>query len=143
MCKEFVKVSITDMYKLEKSEQSLFRVDNWCFALDVSRTGGRLKRGKLFLLIGSLISRGCATRRSVRNVSYCSCPIFLRLHTVLTTDGSARSLLSRTRRSLLSSVNGFPISSISLHVIEECHLPTFHLLMSQRSDSFSGFPINA
>lgn len=33
-----------DMYMLEKSEQSLFTDDNWCFAIDFSRRGGRLKK---------------------------------------------------------------------------------------------------
>jgi len=41
-----------DRYKLEKSELSLFKKDNWCFVLDFFCTGGLLKRAKLFLFTG-------------------------------------------------------------------------------------------
>jgi hypothetical protein len=100
------------MYKLEKIEQSLFTDDSWCFALDFSRTVGRLKRRKLFRLIGPLTRRVWETRRSLTNVSFCFCPVFSRLCIVLITAGSARSMVARTSRSLLSSTNGFPMDGL-------------------------------
>ena len=39
----------------ENREESFFREDTCSFVLDFSPTGGRLKRGRLFLLIGSVM----------------------------------------------------------------------------------------
>src|SRR5688572_19933972 len=103
------------MYNLEYSEQSLTTDDNVCLMCDLSGTNGRLKRGKLFRLIRSLTDCDWVRRRSLTNVSYYFCPVSSRCFIVLITAVSARSLVSRTRRSLLSSRNGFPISSITLN----------------------------
>ena len=67
-----------------------------------------------FRLIASLIDRDWVTRRSLTNVSYYFCPVFSRFRIVLITVVSVRSLVSRTSRSFMSSMNGFPIS-ITLH----------------------------
>lgn len=43
------------MYSLEKREQSFFSDTSFSWDLDFSRTGGRLNRGRLFFLMGSVI----------------------------------------------------------------------------------------
>ena len=67
---------------------------------------------------------------------------------MLITAVSARSLVSRTSRSLLSSMNGFPISSITLHadplyLVEKCYLRAFCLFMMSKVRSIFWFPIDA
>ena len=57
-------------------EQSFLREDSWSWVLDFSLTGDRLKRGRLFLLIGSVMGFVWFTSRSLTYVWYCSCPSF-------------------------------------------------------------------
>jgi hypothetical protein len=61
MLKELIQISIS----LENREQSFFRDERCCWDLDFSWTGGRLNRGRLFLLMGSLMSFVRWTRRSL------------------------------------------------------------------------------
>lgn len=65
------------------------------------QTRGRLKRRRLFFMIGSEMDMVWLTSRSLTLVSYCSSPIFSFWCTVLITAGSARSLLTNAR-------TGFP-----------------------------------
>ena len=96
------------MYNLENREQSFFREDTCSCPFDFSRAGGLLNNGRLFLLIGSNNGTVCSTRRSFTYKVYCCSPSFSISLTVFITPGSVRSRLSRTRRSLLVSLNGFP-----------------------------------
>ena len=101
------------MYSLEKSEQSFLRDDVYSSFLDFCLTGGRLKRWRLFglfCLMGSVIGTVWFTCLSSTYVSYCLSPSFSICRTVSATAVSTTSLLFRTRRSLLYSANGVPIS---------------------------------
>ncbi len=93
------------------SAQSLFSDVMVCFAFDGTLDGGRLNKGIRFLLIGSNTGVVRSITRSVMYLSYWSWPVFSITRTVWTIAGSATPRLSRTRRSSLSSMNGFPISS--------------------------------
>ena len=73
------------MYNLEKRKQSLLRDDNCYWDFDFSRTGGRLNKGRLFLLMGSVMGFVLLTSRSLTYISYWPCPSFTFLPKVSTT----------------------------------------------------------
>ena len=54
------------MNNRENREQSFLSDDSWSWFLDFSLTGDRLKRGRLFILIGSVMGFVWFTRRSFR-----------------------------------------------------------------------------
>ena len=106
-----------------------------------------LRERKLFRLILSLTGRDWVTRHSLTNVSYCFCPVCSRFRIELITTVSARSLVSRTSRSLLSSMNGFSISLINclraFTWLKNVTCVPFVCSWCRRSDSVSGFFIDA
>ena len=101
------------MYSLKKREQSLFRADICSCFVDFSVTGGRLRRWRLFRLMGCVIGTVWFTSLCSTYVSYCSSPSFSVCRTVSATAVSTTSQLLSTRRSLLYSANWFPISSMA------------------------------
>ena len=69
--------------------------------------------GKLFLWILSVIATVCFLSLLTPYELYCCCPIVSIDFTVSTTVLGIISLLSNTKKSRLSSVKGFPISSMT------------------------------
>jgi len=59
-----------EMYNLEYSEQTLTTDDKVCFTCDLSGTNGRLKRGKLFRVNGSLTDCDWVARRSLTKLMF-------------------------------------------------------------------------
>ena len=96
------------MYNRENCVHLLFRDVMVCFVFDGHLDGGRLNKGIWFLLIGSNTGVVRFITRSVMYL-YWSWPVFSISRTVWTIAGSATSLLSRTGRPSLSSMNGFLI----------------------------------
>ena len=83
--------------------QQLFRV--WIFAL----SGRNLNKGTLFLGILSVTGVVCCTSRQLKNPLHWRSPSSFKLLTESMTPAFLTSCLSRTKRSLLVSVNGLPI----------------------------------
>ena len=80
--------------------------------LDFYLSRGRLQRCRLFLLIGSVIGIVWLTSLSLTYISHWSSPSFSIWLAISTTVTSGMFLLSSTRKSLLFSLKGLPISSI-------------------------------
>ena len=72
-----------------------------------------LKSDNLFFFMGSLMGVVCSTNGSVMKVWYCSWPIVSAWRTEDATVGSTMSLVSSLRKSVVSSNNGQPISSMT------------------------------
>ena len=98
------------------------------------------KERKLVSFNWALTGVVCSTRRSVTKMVYCSSPVFFSLRTASTTSGSATSLVSRTRSSLLYSMNGFPITLVrALTWLKKVICTLLHWSWWWKLVSFSGF----
>ena len=102
------------IYSLEKSRQPLLRSVTRLLVLLEGLFSGVPNKGRLQRCIVSVTGLDRLLSRSPTYLSYIDCPFSLAPETASTTRLGAISLLSNTRRSILSSLNGFPISSITL-----------------------------
>ena len=111
------------MNNRDNREQSFLSDETWSWVLDFSLTGDRLKRGRLIFL--DWVGDGSQAAHWLT----CDTAPATASRSVLMTVGSARYLLSSTRRSLLSSQKGVPHLSHDtgewLHISSKCQLCMF------------------
>ena len=92
---------------LETINESVFLVQ------EVRNVPNTCNSGKLFPWIVPVIATVCFSSQLAIYESYCDCPIVSIDSTVSTTVLGIISMVSNTKKSRLSSVKGFPISSVT------------------------------
>ena len=105
------------MYILENDQQSFLRLATWllgwldyCFSVVPSK-------GRLHRCMVSVVGLDRLLSHSSTNLSSSDCPFPLAVETASISQLGKISSVSNTRRSALSSKNGFPISSITLIMV--------------------------